>query len=166
MRGRAWLLACLVTACQNGGTADPRNDQGASGAIPVAGGELAVTDTKSRLAGARLRLPANVLTAPLAVTIARGTPVLPAGYVALSPPISFGPERTRFAREATVTLPVDFSLVPPHADLSRVDVFRFRPATRDPIAPPFNNLRALRAASTIQFDAEELTTFQAAIRAD
>jgi hypothetical protein len=156
------LCGALLFGCSS----TKKSDQGAAGTIPAAGGDLTVSSAESSLAGASISVPAGALASPLEVTISLGQPVLPPGYIALSVPISFAPERTRLVREAHITLPVDFSLVPDGANLARIDVFRFRPATRDPIAPPFNNLRPRPERGVIELDAEELTTFQAAIRRD
>ena len=166
---RVAALFSMALACACGGNSAPApvlNDNGALGTLPVAGGAVSVTDPLSRLLGARVEVSAGTLTTPLEVTIARGELPLPAGYIALSVPVRFGPGPAKLTGDARFELPVDFAKLPVNARLGQIDVFRLRPASSDAHAPPFANLRARPERGVVEFLAEELTTYQAAIKAD
>lgn len=122
------------------------------------------------LRGARVEAPAGVLSAPLSVAISAGTLELPRGYVALSPAIAFraqGEARaSKLPAELRFELPLDLAKLPRGAQYSDVEVFRARPASGDVHAPPLPNLRVLETRGVVEFLAEELTTYRAAVRAD
>jgi hypothetical protein len=158
------LLGLAALACGAGQA--PKTDNGATGVVPPSGGEVAVSDPQSNLDRARVALPAGALSQPLTVAILRGPPVLPAGYIALSVPVTFGPEGTPLAAAARFAVPFDARKLPPGAVLGQVDVFRLRRGTREPFAPSFSNLRAREREGVVEFLADELTTYQAAVRSD
>jgi len=105
--GSIALLATLLCGC-GGGEGDDNSDPPVSG-IGTAGGTVTGTS------GSKVVIPANALTANVAIAITEtstGAPAMPAGVIALGPVFAFTPHGTTFSTPATITLPFTPSLLP------------------------------------------------------
>lgn len=133
---------------------------------------------KGDLAAATIGLPANA-DAPnhnsflwsvpaFSSEISCGEMELPDGYVALGPPITFGPTTTSFPREIPLSIPANAAVLGPHARFRHVRVLYSGPKFREPrvvaIADPrFGEVNGQWALS---FQAPRLGTYQAVVRKD
>lgn len=100
---------------------------------------------------------------PFAVTMACAADIVPTGYTALGPAVSFAPAR-RFVRELNFTIPVKAGLLP--AGLRGADVVIFwRDEHAEPRAVPMASVWLTGAAGgrgELRFSSTRLGTFQAA----
>ncbi|MBX3158172.1 MAG: hypothetical protein KF773_19550 [Deltaproteobacteria bacterium] len=169
MRVRFALLLGAVTAC--GGddgttTLTCPVGEGTTGAL-AAGGEVVVRGTAD-LDGARLAAGPKTTIPDREVSIRCAADIVPDGFVALGPAVSFGGEGTWSDRAFELTLPYKAKRLPSGANRSHVRIVAKR-ATGAAFFPAVTN-RALvdddGFASRASFRAGELTTYQVVAAAD
>jgi hypothetical protein len=102
---------------------------------------------------------------PFPATIACGTDVVPSGYTALGPAITFGPEAQTFQREVPLAIPINPALLPNSARLRHVAVAYSGPAFKKPRVIPVADARIVPAGSgfALSFKAPRLGTYQAVV---
>ncbi len=163
------VLAALVPGAgcgdDGGGSTELRCGEGTTGTL-TSGGTVEVTGGAALdLAGAAIRAQAAT-TAPTApVTIACAEDIVPAGYVALGPAVSFGPAGAVSARPFELTLPYKAARLPAGALPRHVRVVARRHlGDPTPFFAPVSNPSLDDTdgfASRIEFRASELVTYQA-----
>ncbi len=140
---------------------------GTSGALAV-GGTVAVESGGADLRGAAITAGAKT-TAPAAeVSIECAADIVPEGFVALGPAVTFGAEGTWSDRPFELTLPYKAARLPKGAGRRHVRIVasRFGSAPFFPLLPNRKLDDADRFASRVSFRAGELTTYQVVAAAD
>src|SRR5690606_26407340 len=98
-----------------------------------------------------------------AVSIACAADIVPPGYIALGPAVTFGADGTWSDRPFLLTLPYKAARLPKNAERRHVRIVAKRAGQSDPFFPMVSN-RALDDdtpyASRAMFRAGELTTYQ------
>jgi hypothetical protein len=164
--------ATLLIAC--GGDDGPSSElvcgDGATGAL--APGGVIVVDGKAAkdLAGAAVRAQAATTVPTAAVTIGCAADIVPAGFVALGPAVTFGPGGAASDRPFELTLPYKAARLPAGGLRRHVRIVAKRHVGDGaPFFPPVTG-RAIDDvdgyASRITFRAPELITYQAVAPAD
>lgn len=164
--------ALALAACGDDGnqTTELRCGDGTSGAL-TAGGTVEVTGSAALdLAGAAVHAGAAT-TAPTApVTIACADDIVPAGYMALGPAVSFGPAGAASDRPFELTLPYKAARLPAGALPRHVRIVaRRHVGDPTPFFPPVSNPSLDDTdgyASRVHFRAPELVTYQAVAPSD
>ncbi|HVV85967.1 MAG TPA: hypothetical protein VHE35_23065 [Kofleriaceae bacterium] len=166
------LAALALAGCggDDGGSTELRCGDGTS-AMLAAGGTVTVSgDAALDLAGAAIHAQAAT-TAPAApVTIACADDIVPDGYLALGPAVSFGPAGATSDRPFELTLPYKAARLPSGALPRHVRIVAKR-AVGDgtPFFAPVSNPSLDDKdpyASRVSFRAEELVTYQAVAPVD
>ena len=137
----------------------------------IAGGIVEVRDLKSILNGAKVEVPPGLMGQDREVEIAKANDIFPSGYVAMGPAVRFKPESVNLPLKSVYnfkfTIPLNPKALPSrHASIAKVVVFRLKPNSTIPVAPPFSNMIPDIKKGTLTFEAGAFTTYQAAIRAD
>jgi S-formylglutathione hydrolase FrmB len=128
-------------------------------------GSLAPGDTVAGtggLADASATMPPDPTLEALDVTIACADDIVPAGFTALGPAVTFGPPQ-RWMRELTLTIPLKLGLLSPTAKVSDVTVF-YTDGSGAARAVPFASLwvTGAPAGGQASFATRRFGTFQAA----
>ena len=158
------VASLLAAACGGGGSTEIECGEGTSGTL-TAGGTVEVTDGAGKdLRGAAIHAQAATTAPAAAVTIACAEDIVPAGYVALGPAVSFGPAGAWSDRPFELTLPYKATRLPDGAEPRHVRVVAKRHVgDGTPFFPPVAD-RVLdtedEQASRATFRAGELTTYQ------
>ncbi len=105
---------------------------------------------------------------PFMASIACSPDIVPAGYLALGPAVTFGPDTKRFNREIPFSLPVNPALLPEKARLRHVRVVYSGPAFKKPrtvvVADP--RIEKVGDGWQLQFKAPRLGTYQVVVAKD
>lgn len=144
-----------------------------SGAGNLTAGQR-VTALDGALTGAAVALPEGAAredryhVEPFEVTIGCGEELTPAGYLALGPPVTFGPQTARLAREIPLTVPVRLARLPSGATRGHVEV-AYRGPEDDAsrvvgIASP--RFSGSAGDGWLTFEMQRLGTYQAVVRTD
>jgi hypothetical protein len=162
---RPYLLCIvLLTACgDDGGSTELTCGDGTSGAL-AAGGSVAVTAGSGKdLVGAAVAAEAKTTVPSGEVTIACADDIVPDGFVALGPAVSFGAEGTWSDRPFVFTLPYKAKRLPEAATRRHVRIIAKRAGQTAPFFPPISN-KVIddkdAYASRVSFRGGELTTYQ------
>ncbi len=165
--GIVLLTTWLAAACGDdgpSGTTDISCGEGASATL-TAGGQVTVEgDAAEDLAGAALAAQPLTTVPTAEVSIACAEDIVPAGYVALGPAVSFGPTGAWSDRPFVVTLPYKAARLPENAGRRNVRIVAKRYLGDDtPFFPPVAN-RWIDDTdpyrSRISFSGGELVTYQ------
>jgi hypothetical protein len=157
------LVVAIALACSCG--SDPTTTitcaKGTSGALS-AGGKVAVTSNGADLNGAAITADAHTTVPAAEVSIECADDIVPAGFVALGPAVSFGAEGTWSDRPFELTLPYKAARLPEGAGRRyvRIVASRFGGAPFFPLLPNRVLDDADTFASRVTFRAGELTTYQ------
>src|SRR5262249_14363764 len=94
--------------------------------------------------------------------------VVPTGYVALGPAITFGPEAQRFPRELPLSIPIDPARLPEPARWRHLRVAYSGPAFNKPRTVPIADPRVDKVGGiwALTFKAPRLGTYQAVVKTD
>lgn len=161
---------CALAACgDDGGSTTLVCGEGTSGALTV-GGSVAVTgDDGKDLKGAALAAEAHTTVPAGDVTISCADDIVPDGYVALGPAVSFGTEGAWSDRGFQFTLPYKAKRLPQNAGRRHVMIAARRAGQPASFFPAVAN-RVLDDkdgfASRVTFRGGELTTYQVVAKAD
>jgi len=141
-----------------------------SAAGTVAPGET-LSVASGSLSGATLDLPEGAArddryhVDPIDASIACADDIVPDGYRALGPAVTFGPEATRLSREIPITIPARLAGLPAGAHRGHVEVVYRGPHGDTPrivgIASPVFSGSA--GDGTLRFDVRRLGTYQAIV---
>jgi hypothetical protein len=102
-------------------------------------------------------------------SVACAADIAPAGFNALGPAITFGPEAQRFQRELPMAIPINPAMLPEKARLRHVRVAYSGPAFKKPRLVPVTDMRVEAAEGggwTLHFLAPRLGTYQAVVAPD
>ena len=163
------LALVLLTAC--GGSDQPSTTttitcgSGTSGTLATgSAGAVAVTAAAGDdLVGAAVTAEAHTTLPAAAVSIACAPDIVPAGYLALGPAVTFGAEGTWSDRPFELTLPYKAARLPAGAVRRHVRIAAKRAGQATAFFPPVSNRRLDDTdpfASRATFRAGELTTYQ------
>lgn len=166
MRGTLSLIAIgALAACGDDPTTELKCGTGAQG-ILTADGPITVTDSDGAdLRGASIAAGAGTVIPGAPVTIRCADDIVPAGYTALGPAVTFGTDGTWSDRPFNLTLPYKAARMPETAARRHVRIVAKR-ATGEPFFPMIANRKLEdedRYASRATFKAGELTTYQVVI---
>ena len=164
---RLFCIAFTIAGCGGGGgSTEIECGEGTSGVLS-AGGSVVVGSAGKDLENAAVTATAKTTVPAGEVTIACAEDIVPEGYIALGPAVTFGAEGTWSDRPFELTLPYKAARLPRDATRRHVRIVARR-AGQDPYFPAVSN-RLLadddRYASTATFRAGELTTYQVVARA-
>ncbi|MDX2088315.1 MAG: hypothetical protein SFX73_10720 [Kofleriaceae bacterium] len=141
---------------------------GTSGAL-AAGASVSVGEAGKDLKGAAITAQAKTTVPAGEVTIECAGDIVPEGFIALGPAVTFGAEGTWSDRPFELTLPYKHARLPTGAEPRHVRIIAKRAGQTDPFFPPVSN-RLLdhkdAYASLATFRAGELTTYQVVAAAD
>jgi len=160
----------FAAACgDDGGSTTITCGEGTSGALTV-GGSVEVTDGSGKdLKGAAIAAEAKTTVPAGEVTIACAEDIVPEGYVALGPAVSFGAEGAWSDRGFQLTLPYKAKRLPKDATSRHVMIVAHRAGQTASFFPAVAN-KVLDTedayASRATFRAGELTTYQVVAKAD
>ncbi|MEJ7603922.1 MAG: alpha/beta hydrolase-fold protein [Kofleriaceae bacterium] len=160
MMGRWLLLAVLLIACGDDPTTTIKCGTGTSGML--APGTTVEVTGGADLRGAAITAGAKTTVPATEVTIACADDIVPAGYLALGPAVSFGTEGAWSDRPFELTLPYKSARLPKSAARRHVRIVARR-AGQEPYFPAVSNRTIEDAdayASRATFRAGELTTYQ------
>jgi pimeloyl-ACP methyl ester carboxylesterase len=164
MSGRSLFAvsaAFCAAACGDDQSTTITCGDGTSGALSV-GGSVTVT-RGADLNGAAITADTNTTIPSGEVSIACADDIVPAGFIALGPAVSFGTEGTWSDRPFELTLPYKAARLPSGAGRRHVRVVAFRPGQTEPFFPLVANRTIVDDddfASRVTFRAGELTTYQ------
>jgi hypothetical protein len=164
------LSAALVTACggDDGGTTTLTCGEGTSSALSPGGTVEVTADSGADLRGAAVHAQAATTPPSAAVTIACADDIVPDGYIALGPAVTFGPIGAASDRPFEITLPYKAARLP-EGGLRRHVRIVARRGTGEPFFAPVANRDIVdddRYASRFGFRAHELATYQVVAPAD
>ena len=169
MRGLRLIVVSvgLVAGC---GDDDPSTNIVCAGSANggLAAGAVTVT-ADSDLRGAAIAAQAKTTIPAGDVSIACAEDIVPEGYVALGPAVSFGAEGTWSDRPFELTLPYKAARLPKGAEPRHVRIVAKRAGQEAPFFPAVSNRFLLDAdpyASRATFRAGELTTYQVVAETD
>ncbi len=159
-------MALLGAACGEDQSTTITCGDGTTGAL-AAGGTLVVTGGAD-LRGAAITAGARTTAPTGEVSIQCADDIVPEGFLALGPAVSFGVEGTWSDRPFELTLPYKAARLPKGANRSHVRIVasRFGSAPVFPLVPNRRLDDADAFASRVSFRAGELTTYQAVVAAD
>ncbi|HEY5951449.1 MAG TPA: alpha/beta hydrolase-fold protein [Kofleriaceae bacterium] len=164
MRGIIWTVVIAAAAgCGDDPSTTITCGEGAEGAL-TADAPLTITaDAGKDLKGAAIAAGSGTTIPSQPVSIKCATDIVPAGYIALGPAVTFGSEATWSDRPFLLTLPYKAARLPKNAERRHVRIVAKREGQAEPFFPPVSN-RTLadddRYASRATFKAGELTTYQ------
>jgi len=160
------LTTCFTSACgDDEGSLEIVCGEGTTGTLSATNAVVVEGGAADDLAGAALAAEAATTVPAGEVSIACGeSDIVPAGYVALGPPVTFGPQGTWSNRPFTVTLPYKAARLPEGAGRRHVRIVAKRHiGDGTPFFPPVSN-RAIDDedpyASRVSFRGSELVTYQ------
>lgn len=164
MRGLLWAIpAFLVGGCGDDKNADLHCGTGTQGSLP-----LTVT-AGDDLTGAGIAADTHTTIPADAVSIqCAAADIVPSGYIALGPAVSFGTEGVTSDRPFIFTLPYKNARMPTGGTRGNVRIVAQHPGGQ-PFFPPVANTvidDIDSYASKVQFLGGELTTYQVVARAD
>jgi hypothetical protein len=164
MRGIICLVVALATAaCGDDPTTTLVCGDGTDGAL-TAGASIEVTAESGKdLRGAAIAAVAGTTIPSAPVTIECATDIVPPGYIALGPAVTFGADGTWSDRPFELTLPYKAARLPKNAERRHVRIVAKRAGQPEPFFAPISNRKLLdvdRYASRATFRAGELTTYQ------
>ncbi len=166
------LVTTLLAACGGGGGGSTEIVCGeGTTAVLTANGEVVVAEGAAEdLAGAAIAADDHATLPGDAVSIMCATDIVPDGYVALGPAVTFGPAGSWSDRGLTFTLPYKAARLPEGASDRHVRIVaRRHVGDGESFFPPVAD-RAVDSedayASRISFHGGELTTYQVVARAD
>ena len=167
MRGVLSLVVVLA-ACGNDQTTTITCGTGTQGTLSTAS-PVAVTDEAGAdLRGAQIAADAHTTLPSSAVTIACAADIVPTGYLALGPAVTFGAEGTWSDRAFELTLPYKAARMPEHGTRANVRIVAKR-AGGEPYFPEVSNRTIVdddTYASRATFRGNELTTYQVVASVD
>lgn len=135
---------------------------GTTSAMLTAGGEVA-----TELAGVALQEGAAADNPyhvdPMMVSVDCAEDIVPEGYEAIGPALTFGPSATVFARDIVFTIPAELGLVAGGGGMRDVLV-AWQGASGDPRVVPVASLASLDDGTAISFEAPRLGTYQAIVQ--
>ena len=156
------LPACDGSACTDALRAGDR--------IAVAGGpSIALPEGANDPVKGSFLWPVEPFPATVRCGPAAPQPTIPAGYVALGPPVTFGPEELSFPRDVPMTIPLNPARMPSEARGRHVEVMYSGPKFRAPRVVPVMDARIETGgdgAWQLSFMAPRLGTYQAVVRAE
>ncbi|MGN6111173.1 MAG: alpha/beta hydrolase-fold protein [Kofleriaceae bacterium] len=159
----------LAVGCGDDGTTEITCGTGTSGRLSTPGDSIAVTaEGGADLRGAAITAGAKTTLPAGEVSIACAPDIVPEGYVALGPAVSFGAEGTWSDRPFELTLPYKAARLPTGAGRRHVRIVAQR-AGQPSYFPAVANRKLVdsdRYASRATFRAGELTTYQVVAAAD
>ncbi|MEO7095534.1 MAG: hypothetical protein ABI175_19920, partial [Polyangiales bacterium] len=162
-------LALAVVGCGDDGTTTITCGDGTSGALAV-GGTVEVTSGSGKdLKGAAVGAEAHTTAPSGEVTIACADDIVPDGYVALGPAVSFGTEGAWSDRGFRFTLPYKAKRLPKNAGPRHVMIAARRAGQATSFFPAVANKVLLdddEYASRASFRGGELTTYQVVAKTD
>ncbi|HHH28403.1 MAG TPA: hypothetical protein ENK57_08670 [Polyangiaceae bacterium] len=130
-----------------------------------------LTVDRGTLSGAALRVPEGAArddryhVDAFSASVACGDDIVPAGYRALGPAVTFGPQAARFSREIPVTVPIRLASLPEGAHRGHVElVYRGvhgAPARLVGLTSP--NFAGSASDGTLTFEVPRLGTYQAVV---
>jgi hypothetical protein len=142
----------------------------ASGNIAPGG---AIEVTSGTLAGASMEIAAGAArddqyhVDPFDASIVCATDIVPEGYRALGPAVTFGPGHVRLAREIRLEIPVNLALLPSGANRGHVELAWAGPHLDGrPIAMVSPRFSGSASGGQLGFEAQRLGTYQAIVRTD
>ncbi len=166
----ACVLGAVLTACggDDGGTTTLICSQGTSGALAPGGTVEVTADSAGDLRGAAVRAQAATTPPSALVTIGCAEDIVPDGFIALGPAVTFGPVGAASDRPFELTLPYKAARLP-EGGLRRHARIVVKRATGAPFFAPVANRDIVdddRFASRFGFRAHELATYQVVAPAD
>ncbi len=164
-------IAIIVAAygCGDSGSTTIECGTGTEGMLSD-GAPVTVTDGAGKdLRGAAIATGPGTTIPSGAVSIKCAADIVPAGYVALGPAVTFGADGTWSDRPFFLTLPYKAARLPKNAERRHVRIIAKRDGQTDPFFPLVSN-RTLadedKYASRATFKAGELTTYQVVAKED
>ncbi len=161
----------MLAACGDDGSSGTTTitcGDGASGALSPSGTVEVTAESGADLRGAAIHAQAATRPPTAPVTIACAADIVPDGYVALGPAVTFGPVGAASDRPFELTLPYKAARLPTGGLRRHVRIVARRASGESFFAPVAN--RALvdedRYASRFGFRAHELATYQVVAPAD
>jgi S-formylglutathione hydrolase FrmB len=157
------VLATLTACGGSSPTTTLTCGLGGSGALTVAAPVTVTADGGEDLRGAAIAATAHTTLPTGDVSIACAPDIVPDGYVALGPAVTFGPDQTWSDRPFELTLPYKAARLPAGAENRHVRIVARRAHATASFFPPVANRTlddADRYASRATFRASELTTYQ------
>ncbi len=168
---RLLLLSAFVvvglTACGDDASTTIVCSGGTTGSLS-AGGSVEVTGG-SDLKGAAISAQAKTTVPAGEVSIACAEDIVPDGFTALGPAVTYGAEGAWSDRPFELTLPYKAARLPTNAEPRHVRIVAKRAGQDAPFFPAVSNLLREdddRYASRVTFRAGELTTYQAVVASD
>jgi hypothetical protein len=113
--------------------------------------------------------PVEPFSATVACGAAAEQPALPTGYVALGPPVTFGPASLSFPRDVPMSVPINPARMPSEARGRHLEVMYSGPAFRAPRVVPVMDAHVVAdegGGYQLSFKAPRLGTYQAVVRSD
>lgn len=137
---------------------DPLNNFVTGAVIGPDGGIVGSGFAADPLSGASVSIPPGALGAPSVIVVGPGSPVSPNGDVEPhGPAVSFGPEGTTFAADATVTLPFDADAF--DSDFTGLEV-QVEDDDGNVSAVPEETVTVDGAEGTVSFPTSHFSTYQ------
>lgn len=164
MRGILFLAVIAATAaCGDNQSSAITCGEGIEGSLST-GAPIEVTaESGQDLRGAAIAAGPGTTIPSAPVSIACAADIVPPGYIALGPAVTFGADGTWSDRPFSLTLPYKAARLPKNAERRHVRIVAKRAGQTDPFFPMISN-RALEDdnlyASRATFRAGELTTYQ------
>ena len=165
MKGLALSLVAMVAACGDNNNANITCGTGTSGTL-TADSPVAVTlPGGDDLVGAQIAAGTHTTIPGDPVSIACSPDIVPDGYIALGPAVTFGADGTWSDRAFELTLPYKAVRMPTHADRRHVRIVAQRAGGQPYFAAVSNRTidDSNTFASRITFDTGELTTYQVVV---
>jgi hypothetical protein len=172
LAGAALLYTGLVTGCGgDSGTTELKCGVGTSGTLSASSGVVVAKGDAEDLAGAAIEAAAGTTIPSGEVSIdCADADIVPDGFIALGPAVTFGPEGTWSDRPFQFTLPYKRARLPEGGVDRHVRIVARRHiGDRTPFFPPVSNKRLDEEdeyASTASFLGGELATYQMVAPAD
>jgi hypothetical protein len=157
------VIIAALCACGDDGTTTITCGEGTEGTLGASAPVEVTADAGKDLRGAAIAAKASTTLPAAAVSIKCAGDIVPPGYVALGPAVTFGAEGTWSDRPFTLTLPYKAARLPKHGGRRHVRIVAKREGQAEAFFPLVAN-RTLddenRYASRASFNAGELTTYQ------
>lgn len=159
-------VALIIAGCGDDQSTTITCGTGTSGALAVDEPVEVTAEGGADLRGAAIAAQAKTTLPSGDVSIECAPDIVPAGFVALGPAVTFGAEGTWSDRPFVLTLPYKAARLPSTAEMRDVRIIAKRAGQDAPFFPPVSNriLDQTNAyASRASFRAGELTTYQVVV---